>query len=82
MSVVPPENIDYIYTELEIARENLNRRWVNNNNDQSAGRSARAILSAMRLIDAFRFEGARSSKTYSDPAIDLRAAGAQDVVSR
>ena len=42
-----------IYSELEKARENLNRRYLNNN-DQSAGRSSRAVFSAMCLLDTAR----------------------------
>ena len=46
-------NFSQIYSELEKARENLNRRYLNNN-DQSAGRSSRAVFSAMRLLDTAR----------------------------
>ena len=48
-------NFTQIYSELEKARENLNRRYLNNN-DQSAGRSSRAIFSAMCLLDTARAE--------------------------
>lgn len=46
-------NFTEIYSELEKARENLNLRYLNNN-DQSAGRSSRAIFSAMCLLDTAR----------------------------
>lgn len=46
-------NFDNIYTELELARENLTRRYLNNN-EEASGRSSRAIFSAMCLLDTVK----------------------------
>jgi len=51
-----PVQVGQVYYELERARENLQRRFENNA-DESAGRSARAIFSGLCLIDTLRGSG-------------------------
>lgn len=55
-----------IYYELERARNNLNTRYLNNA-DRSAGRSARAIMSALCMFDACRAALSPNSEPVHNP---------------